>query len=92
MGVALIGLASRQLGAMLSVCTQYSERVTPPPPPPPRRKPGKKADPTRVSKNCADGKHLLCHGTVYLWPPEPGRRFITCECPVKNCGHGRRDR
>lgn len=87
MGVALIGLASSP-SQTLSVCTAYSERVTPPSPPPPRRK----TDPSRISLNCAEGKHLLCHGTVYVWPPEPDRRFRPCECPVQDCGHGRRDR
>lgn len=46
-------------------------------------------DPKTVSRNCADGNHARCLGTVYIYPPDgEGRRIVACTCPVKNCGHG----
>jgi hypothetical protein len=45
-----------------------------------------------ISAHCAAGRHELCHGTVYLWPAEDGRRFTPCECRARGCNHGRRDK
>lgn len=45
-------------------------------------------DTQRVSRNCANGHHKRCLGTVYVSPPEKGKRLAPCECPVSGCGHG----
>lgn len=47
---------------------------------------------THVTLHCANGRHRLCHGTVYVWTAEGRREYRRCECPVEHCGHGRRDR
>ncbi len=43
------------------------------------------ATPT-VSRNCADGRHHRCLGTVAVFPPVDGHTLVTCECP--DCRHG----
>jgi hypothetical protein len=46
----------------------------------------------RVSAQCAAGRHHLCHGTVYVYPPQDGKRFVRCQCRSPKCTHGRRDK
>lgn len=46
-----------------------------------------------ISAHCAAGRHSLCHGTVYVFPPrDDGTRIVACECKARTCNHGRRDR
>lgn len=51
----------------------------------PRRVP---VDLTRVSRNCAEGRHHRCLGTVYVHPPVDGTHLAECACPRRGCGHG----
>lgn len=41
-----------------------------------------------VSKNCAEGRHHRCLGTVAVYPPKKGRAMIECQCDAPDCDHG----
>lgn len=45
-------------------------------------------DLTRVSRNCHEGRHKRCLGTVYVLPPVNGEYLVPCQCKVRGCEHG----